>query len=227
LTKQLLALAAIAALAASPADAATIVQSHDIATATTDTFSFDKFDSNLGALDSVTLSFDGTVNVLGTITNNSNANKTFTLSENVVATLAAAGINLSTKLLSGTTQYTLAKKSDPIHSASVSLTGTGSDTDTLTSGLSAFIGTGNLAVTFNQSSSFGASPTSGILSLIPNTRGKTTLTYNYTAFTAPQDPVSTGAVPEAATWAMMILGFASIGALLRRRQTQADALITD
>jgi hypothetical protein len=144
----------------------------------------------------------------------------------VVATLAGAGINLSTTLLLGTTQYIVAKKSDPIHSATVSLTGTASGTDTLTSGLAAFIGAGNLGFTFNRSDTFSATPTSGILSLVPNAQGSATLTYNYTAKPAPQDPDSTGAAPEPATWAMMMLGFASIGALLRRRRTEADALIT-
>lgn len=48
--------------------------------------------------------------------------------------------------------------------------------------------------------------------------GKTGLTYNVAARDAYSPVTPVAAVPEPATWALMILGFAGAGALLRRRR---------
>jgi hypothetical protein len=47
----------------------------------------------------------------------------------------------------------------------------------------------------------------------------TDVSENWHGFTVGAEGVSTGAVPEPATWAMMILGFGAAGAMLRRRRT--------
>lgn len=50
-----------------------------------------------------------------------------------------------------------------------------------------------------------------------NNTGVSEVTINYTA-------LSTGAIPEPATWAMMIVGFGGAGAVIRRRRSQSAAL---
>jgi hypothetical protein len=225
--KRLAPLAAIAALVAGPAFAATIIQTHTIAAASTTSltapvstvFGFSQFDSSLGTLNSVTLSFDADVSSTGALGNTANSTKTLTLSKSAAAALTGAGFNLDATLLSGSTQYTLLGKFDPnYHPASIALGGAGSDSDTLSSGLAAFLGAGLANFTFSGDPDFGVT-SPGALSLASSFWGDATLTYDYTA--AKAAPI--GGVPEPAMWSMMILGFASVGGALRRRRARMAA----
>lgn len=223
--KHILALAAVAALAASPAFAATVIQTHTISAANTPAstaFSFAQFDSSLGALNSVTLSFNADLSTTGTLANTSNGGHTYTLSQSALAGLSGAGFNLDASLLSSSSsQYTLLGRNKAgYHPASVALSGAGSDTDTLSSGLATFIGAGDLDFIFSRASHFSINPSAGALSLASSIWGDATLTYDYTA--APiSGPV--GGVPEPGTWSLLILGFAGLGAALRRRRWHEGA----
>jgi hypothetical protein len=227
--KRLAPLAAIAALVASPAFAATIIQTHDFATTSTTSltapvstvFGFNQFDASLGTLNSVTLSFNAKVDSAGTLGNTANSTKTITLSKSAAAALAGGGFNLDATLLSGSAQYNLLGKFDPnYHPASITLGGVGSDSDTLSSGLSAFLGSGLINFTFSGDPSFGVT-SPGALDLASSFWGDATLTYDYTAATPQGAPI--GGVPEPAMWSMMILGFATLGGALRRRRAKIAA----
>ena len=223
--KQILALAAVAALAAGPALAATVIQNHTIAAGnapTSTAFSFAQFDSSLGTLNSVTLSFNAWVNTNGSLSNTSNGEHTFVLSQNALASLTGGGFDLDAALLSGTSNYKLIGNKKPGYTpAAIGLNGAGSDSDTLSSGMDAFIGAGEVDFLFSRVANFSVNPGSGALNLTSSLWGDATLTYDYTA--APiSSPV--GAVPEPATWAMLILGFFSLGSVLRRRRHDGAAL---
>lgn len=75
-------------------------------------------------------------------------------------------------------------------------------------------------------------PPAGNLCLVANCYGTATLSgglvaiLNPTTYTVTYDPDGTGGggtVPEPSTWALMILGFGSAGAMLRRRQRGSGA----
>lgn len=225
--KHILALAAVAALAASPAFAATVIQNHTIAAGnapTSSAFSFAQFDSSLGTLNSVTLAFNAGVNTTGTLSNTSNASHTYTLTQSALANLTGGGFNLDASLLSGTSQYTLIGNKKPGYApASISLSGLGSDSDTLSSGLAAFIGGGNVDFLFSRVTNFSINPASGALNLASSLWGDATLTYDYTAPPPVTNPV--GGVPEPATWAMLILGFFGLGSALRRQRHEGVAAV--
>jgi hypothetical protein len=227
--KRLAPLAAIAALVASPAFAVTIIQTHTIAAASTTSltgpvstvFGFNQFDSSLGALNSVTLSFNADVSSNGALGNTANSAKTITLSKSAAAALTGGGFNLDATLLSGSAQFGLLGKFDPnYHPASITLSGAGSDNDTLFSGLAAYIGSGLVNFTFSGDPNFGVT-SPGALNLASSFWGDATLTYDYTAATPKAAPI--GGVPEPAMWSMMILGFASLGGALRRRRAKMAA----
>lgn len=225
--KHFLALAAVAALAATPAFAATVVQTHTINSKTTPAstkFSFDQFDSSLGTLNSVTLSFDANVSSTGSLKNTSNREKVFTLSKFAEAGLSGAGFDLDASLLSGQSQYDLKRNK----SASISFSGSDSDTETLSSGLAAFIGNGDLDFTFSRQSHFSLSPSESDCDwgLVSKIWGDATLTYDYTAPPPPShDPPPISAVPEPGVWSLLILGFAGLGAALRRQRHEGVAAV--
>jgi hypothetical protein len=215
-------LAAVAALAASPAFAATIIQDHVIAAAdapVSTVFGFTQFDPGLGTLNSVTLALNADLSSSGTLANTSNATKVFTLTENAAAGLTGGGFNLDAPLLTGSGQYTVLGKSANAP-ASIALSGDGADSGALSSGLAAFIGNGAVDFTFTRAADFDLNPNSGTLDLASSIWGDATLTYNYTAATPKVGPV-----PEPASWAMLILGFASLGGVLRHRRQRGSAAV--
>jgi hypothetical protein len=115
-------------------------------------------------------------------------------------------------LLTGNTSFTIAPASlFPINTGTVTFNyaGSGQGFQTLTSGFAPFIGTGTTNLNFNSTSSFSKGATPGLLAATSLIGSKYTLTYNFTA------------VPEPATWVMMIAGFAMIGFGLRSRRKQA------
>lgn len=232
--KQLLALAAVAALTASPAFALTIDQTLAI-TGNNSTLSFNDFNSSLGTLNSVTLSFTDSVTTTGKLANTSNASKMFTLTEKGVGHLTGAGFDLGGAMTdsSGTSYSLLGKMARGYAPASISVTAGGGDTDTLSSDLAAFIDTGDIDFLFSGSvkPGFVGTAAGSLSNLLSTFGGSATLSYDYTApppvvISPPSSPISgpAGAVPEPSVWAMLILGFASIGVAMRRRRTEAAAV---
>jgi hypothetical protein len=213
--------AAIAALGASaPAAALTIVQNTMIADAAANAatpFSFTQFDSLLGTLNSVTLEFTATMpEVSGTLTNNPGASRTFTLTRGINTAVTGNGFtNLSLNLGTGSSSIgpLAARASVPIGAFAG---GSGTDSETLTGDLSAFIGAGNVNFSFARTSLFSINPSSGTLTISPHASATATLTYDYTA--PPPPPPPPVPVPEPGVWALMILGFGTVGATLRRRK---------
>ena len=227
----LVAGAALAALAAaSPAAALTIVQTETIASAaagTTTAVSFDQFDALLGTLDSVMLSFTAEMpSVSGTLRNNPGTQRTFTLTRGIRTGLSGNGFMLDADLGTGMSTIGPLNANQQVNIGPFS-GGSGGDSDTLLAGLGAFVGPGTVSFNFTRQSLFSINPSSGTLTITPSAGGSASLTYNYTAFPPPPPPPPLpGAVPEPATWAMMILGMGAAGAVLRRRRTLAPIRIT-
>lgn len=205
----LTAMLGMALATADPAAAATFIQSGTITAAApgTSSVSVQQFNSSLGTLTSIDLLFASSFSASGTLANTSNSNKTFEVTKSVSASLSGGGFNIVETLASGTTDVFVPKSG----STPVSFSGSnGGVTNTLTSGFTPFLGTGTTALSFISNSLFTISPNSGTLSLSPLIGGSYTLTYNYTAAPTP-------AVPEPATWAMMLIGFGMIGFAVRYR----------
>jgi hypothetical protein len=215
--KHILTLAALAALAAGPAFAATIVQTQSIAAGSdaTTPVTFQQFDTALGTLNSVTLWFDAAMsNISGTVYDPSTNGRTYHLTEGALAGFAGNGFNLSTTLSGGAASLNVAGKT------TVNIgpfTDSESGTSTLNSGLAPYIGLGSVGFSFTRLSEF-AVDNNGQIDITPLIGGDAKLTYNYT-------PSAPAAVPEPGTWAMLIVGFASIGAALRGRRRQATTTV--
>jgi hypothetical protein len=208
----LYSLAALSVLVSTPSVAATIIQTDNLAstgTGTTTHVSFAKFDPSLGTLESVTLSFDADMSANGTLKNNARIDKTTDLSEGVLARLAGHGFGLDETLGSGSEDVSVPGKTTLDIGP---FSGSGSDSDTLTSSLSHFEGPGNIRFRFRGTDLFD--DTGGVqLSIAPLITGDVTLTYNYVA-----------AAPEPATWAILGVGIFGLGGALRhRRRTATDA----
>jgi len=209
---------ALAALfAASPAQATDfLTQTISIpstAAPSTATLSFNQFDSSLGTLTSITLSFASTLIGNGTVTNTSGATHTYTLNEAASAALSGHGFSFTQTLASGTASTGPVAAHATVNLAPIS--GSGSDSSTITSGFADFLGLGTVSFDFSSTKSFSLTPASATLSLLASIGGAATISYGYDAATPP--PV--GGVPEPASWAMMLLGFGAMGAMMRRRST--------
>ena len=213
MTKSFL-LGAIASLTiAASAGAQTVVQNQTIATnaPTTSTVFFNKFNGQLGTLNSVTLDFVTSMVASGTFRNPANApaSRTFALSTGATALMSGNGFFIFETLGASGTTLTVPRQT------TINIgpfTGSNSGSQTLTSGFNPFIGTGTTGLTFTSLSLFAALPANGQLNIIPQIGGTATLTYNYTAAVV-------AAVPEVSTWGMMIAGFGVMGVALRRRRT--------
>lgn len=239
----LLTAAGAAMIAASPVNAATIVQTDNEA----QMMGLLKFDSRLGTLDSVSLKID--INK----SNYNQLNGVNVSASNVLVNYALNGIWQVTNALTGTLTVPVSS----IGSVNVAMSGSGG----LTSGNFTI---GNIAgsqtfsllaagfngdfsgTTFNYANRIvfdgsyrGAYDTADTMFTLPtgysvirypgrcDSSGSTaedlcgsaryTLTYSYT-------PFATGAVPEPATWAMMILGMGAVGFAMRRRHKVATTV---
>ena len=69
----------------------------------------------------------------------------------------------------------------------------------------------------------GALLDGGSNALVRNTNTGVLGQYRFTVRNGVVDPGDPGAIPEPATWAMMIIGFGAAGTVLRRRRTLALA----
>jgi hypothetical protein len=220
--------ALVAAAVASPSAAATFIQTQNVsalAAGVSSSVGFDQFDGALGTLDSVTLEFSFLMpDVSATVTNTGSKARDFTVTGMGAAGLSGAGFNLSATGATVSKTFNLAKNAT---TTTGPFGGSGSASNTLTGDLSAFVGLGDLAFTFTRSATFQLVPNGqGTLTVNPVLSGLASLTYNYT-LPPPPPPVDMGngdgnaittAVPEPAAWALMIMGFGSAGAMLRRRR---------
>lgn len=179
--------------------------------------SFNKFDSSLGTLTSVELSFETVSTTSVKFSNNSNSVRNWTVTPDAYVNLTGNGFFLSDSENNVGQNYSLAKRI----STHTPRTGTGSfsetfsDTDTLTSGLGNFLGTGTIGFLLSQwgdvdiNGAQGQHAKEGKTSFL----GNATIRYNYEAILT-----EVGGVPEPGTWAMMIVGFGFIGASMRSRR---------
>lgn len=206
-----MALAVTGALVAAPAFAATVIQTDNIASGSlgTDTsISFAKFDTSLGTLTGVTLSFDADLSAPGELLNDSRNSKVAKLHEKASAALAGHGFDLDVSLASGTQDFTVPGKT----TVSIDVIGSGSKTGATSSGLLAFDGPGNLTFDFSRTGSFKEHGDPHLENFSPGISGDATLTYDYTP------AVVTGA-PEPASWALLGVGVFGLGGALRRRRS--------
>jgi hypothetical protein len=208
--KYLIAPALLALAIAAPAQATEILtstQSFTIsptAAPALQVINFDQFDSSLGTLQSVTLAFASTLITSGTLTNFTGASHTYTLTKNASASLNGNGFSFSQILTSGTKSLGTVAKGKTIDLAPIS--GAGDEEVTILTGFAPFIGNGLVSFNFASTKSFSVGPAAANLNLLASIGGAATLTYNYTS-----------PVPEATSWALMLLGFGGVGTAMRRR----------
>jgi len=208
--KYLIAPAALALAFVAPAQATAIIQqqSIDISSAPapeTLTLSFAQFDSSLGTLESIELSFASSLVLSGSVTNISSASHNYTLNGSSKATLIGNGFNFSETLASGPISIgTIGKHATKLLAP---ISGAGSDSATILSGFTPYLGLGTVDFTFASTKNFNLTPAAATLDLLAKVGGSATLTYNYEA-----------AVPEPASWALMLFGFGGMGAVMRVRR---------
>jgi hypothetical protein len=207
--KKLAIAAMVAIVSASPAAAATIIQSGTIASSGpgSSTFGVQQFNASLGSLDSITLLFSSSLTATGSITNSSNSPRFYLLGTGATATLSGGGFNI-VELDGLGLQFVFVPKNSSSNFSPVS--GNASSSSTLTSGFAPFVGTGSTLLTFSSTGLFGTFPSSGTLNVSPLIGGNYTLTYDYTKAVV-------AAVPEPATWMLMLVGIGMVGGSMRRR----------
>ena len=178
----------------------------------------DKFNASLfpgQTLNDVKLSFGGTFNSTGSITNGSSSTQsaTFVLGTDFRYTAGLGApvgfLTSAVDVLGSATPFSgpLAAGASSPYTLSLALTPVG--LATITTNLSGFIGSGTFALnasTFTYSTITGGG---GNISALERSNGtaEVTITYDFSP-----------AVPEPTTWAMMILGFASVGFMAVRRK---------
>jgi PEP-CTERM motif len=173
------------------------------------TVSFAKFDQSLGVLTSVTLAFTAGSSTTVNFSNNTPNSRTWDIDQQTTASVTGNGFSLSDTYKLDNDTFTLAARisNQTPRTGTKTYTASYADDATLTSSLSAFAGAGVVDFSFGRAAQFMTSPTASVLPTSFN--GSVTLTYNYDLLPA--------AVPEPAAWAMMIGGFALVGAASRRR----------
>jgi hypothetical protein len=208
--KKVLPLAVLAALAATPSLAATVVVTDTINSSDT-SVSFAQFNTSLGTLDSVTLSFDADLSAAGSLKNTSANAVSTVLPESASAGLKGVdGFDLTTTLVSGSQKFDVPKKS----TINFDITGSGSGSQQVSTGLSDFEGPGDVTFDFLRNTSF-KDPGNPHLTIDPLITGDATLTYNYTQVaTVTAAPPA----PEPATWALLGVGVFGLGGAMRRRR---------
>lgn len=215
--KTILLAAAAACAVAAPANAATIIETVtvDAAAPQSATLSFGKFNPLLGTLNSVSLTFDSALNASGTLTNNSLFfGRYFLLTSGGIASLSGNGFNMIELLSAGASLIHVARDMT-MHIGPYA--DAGSKTATLTSNLGAFIGSGAVPFDFSSASLFAEIGLNGSLSIVPLIGGSARLTYDYTP--------NASAVPEPASWAMLLLGVGAIGGAMRRRRAAVTTTV--
>ncbi|MBU1377771.1 MAG: PEPxxWA-CTERM sorting domain-containing protein [Alphaproteobacteria bacterium] len=207
----LLAAVAVAAISVSAgAQAATqIVDLTGVLSGKAYGFTIGAFDTSLGTLTSVDLLFTGVQTA------------DFGVVANVGQTAGAAAMRLDSTLIANAASLGLSDQTNASNTQNVS--GAGSyavSTPTALGfnnlGPALFIGQSNAATSSFSWGRYGTEPTNG--HLVYGTIASSAalrVTYNYDL---PVTSPGGGPVPEPATWALMLVGFASLGSRLRRRR---------
>lgn len=203
------------ALAALPASALTITQTTSVSGAlpfATIPITLVRFNSPGQVLQSVTLSF----------TTTGSGSATITAGNTAIFGVATTGLvsNAQTTTLGGNGFALSARGAGPVQTVLLGrnvvrtytgFTPTASASETLTGDLSAFIGGGNLSFDFGVVDS-SLDLAVGEANTTRSQAFNTDISFIYN---------SVAAVPEPATWGMMIMGFGLSGAALRRRRIAA------
>jgi hypothetical protein len=215
-----LAVALAFAAGMQPAHAATVITHTAAIPATvattvspggTSAINFAQFDPALGNLLGVSLSFTATSNTTVNLVNNTPQARTWLITPSSTATLSGNGFTLSDSESAAQSTINLAARFSPSNPRTASLTFGGSyaDSDSIASGFTPFLGTGTVGFTFAALNQWAVSGSGGGRSFNPDVySGSATLEYSY-------QPLS-DVVPEPATWALLISGFAMVGVSLRR-----------
>ena len=177
--------------------------------------SFRQFDSSLGQLLSATYTIDAAVTATFQVWNPTFSRQAATVTGSELFSYAI-GSAAGSANVSGQTTVDLGVAGSMVGAIAVSnLSFSGRASD-----LTAFIGTGYVPLSVTMGTSTFTS-TNGVLSpsalLLPHVGGANltaTLSYAYAA---------TGAIPEPATWGLMIVGFGVVGWSLRRRRNERRA----
>jgi hypothetical protein len=168
----------------------------------------------------VKVSVGGTFNSSGTVSNLGTSAKTFSLLESTDFTFAA-GVGAPANFLIGGAEFSADSAPQPFTLASgastlispINLSLGSFNFAPITTGLAGFTGPGTfqaLASTFTGYTIFGGGGDIGT-DLISVASPTVTITYDYNV---------TSGVPEPATWAMMIIGFAGLGFMAYRQPSK-------
>jgi len=209
-------------LAAGYAQAATETQTFSQGLGLTDWsngFNVIQFNSSLGTLNDVVLTFSGSSNITATLTNTGTKTATNARFSGTSLIDVNVGSAYSSEINASLSNFRISN----IASGATASTGTQTtiaspDTQTMTSDLSSWIGTGSIASSYSTSTGFGLSGTntSNVVANVTNYSGaQLTVTYNYTAVS----PASVSAVPEADSYGMMLGGLGLLGFMVRRKKT--------
>jgi hypothetical protein len=178
------------------------------ANSATGPYLLDGFDSALGVLTGVRLQYDGRISVLGTVTNNSEAGQSVTLESDNDLQLAFSGpldftsvvpfnATVAYSAIPAFTTVSFGEFSNPIGASFIA-------------DLSTFTRDMPISLTVTDTSTNTLTWTSFVdYSVGMTAGGLAKVTYTYT----PGSPT-----PEPATWSLLVAGFGSVGALLRRRR---------
>jgi len=209
--KHLLALALIAAAGA--AQAATVTQSVALVEEVTEiaqSFSFNKFDSALGTLNSVSITLDGAATSSASFINSAAQDQNFAFSSTLSLFLSGAGLN---------EQLDLALFNYPRTLTAVGTTdlGTVNAADSLSvsaADLAAFIGTGTTSLLCESGVSNTQNGGGGNITVTQATTAGCgiTVVYDYTVAAPPPAPI-----PEPASMALIGLGALGLAAVRRRK----------
>ena len=182
-------------------------------------FTFNKFDTTLGTLSSITIDLNGTAVATGTITNVTSAGN-FEFDSSTTTTLSRPGgvVTLITVLPFQAEFKTLTGPSDPALPYSYPTNSGTADSGAVVfsggSDLTLFSGTpgSTILLPFSARGTSGISGPGTITSQV-STKGSgfATLFYTYT-------PASTTTTPEPGTWAMLVAGASTGLVALRRRR---------
>ena len=185
-------------------------------TETSFTGSLSGFNTSLGTLTDVLITYTFGFDSNGTVTNTASQAQTFTAKEDVDGTLTLSGSYAnSTDLDPGVSQkYTnLGANTSAAFGPFTAATTTQSTTfslSSLTDDLSSFANALNYKVVTVTGQGFSGGGGNTQASLTTKASGSVSVAYTYTA---------AAAVPEPASWAMMVGGFGIVGGALRRKRT--------